>query len=422
MQRDQADSNGPYFFLSYAHTPSLDDSSDPDMWVHRLFRDLSEDVMAMTAAPANVPIGFMDREMRTGQVWSHRLSEALATCRVFVPLYSPRYFVSDMCGREWSAFSRRQRHHHASSPPAPAAIVPALWTPVPRRQLPQTAQNLHYDHDQFGREYATLGLYGLMKLRSFRQHYEKTTYLLARTIVAAAQQSPPPVGPPLDFAQLPSAFEQRISTVSRRIRIVVAAPSRRELPPGRSDRCYGASALDWNPYGESGTDHRPLAEITASVAERLDFRPTVESLDEAAGALLTERASVSPTLMLLDKWVLADPERRALLTRIDNAALPWLGVVVPWDPSDADAESGPELQTALEQSLPRTHQRVRSVSRVAVTGVPSLEAFAALLPHMVQWVATQFLRFTASHPPPGSGTPRFRLGGPGKEASDDRHP
>jgi hypothetical protein len=52
----------------------------------------------------------MNRELRQGQgqghEWPWRLSNALATCSVFVPLYSRRYFKSEHCGKEWFAFHR----------------------------------------------------------------------------------------------------------------------------------------------------------------------------------------------------------------------------------------------------------------------------------------------------------------------------
>src|SRR5215831_11319808 len=83
----------PYFFLSYARTPRQDpsDPSDPDRWVHKLYRDLCEHILNLTnAQPGSA--GFMDRETRPGDEWPRELAQALATCRVFVPLYSPRYF------------------------------------------------------------------------------------------------------------------------------------------------------------------------------------------------------------------------------------------------------------------------------------------------------------------------------------------
>ena len=81
----------PYFFLSYAHTPRFGAGGpDPDMWVERLFRDLSSHVMALTDLPAGSDAGFMDREIRSGEGWSERLGAALATCRVFVPAMAAR--------------------------------------------------------------------------------------------------------------------------------------------------------------------------------------------------------------------------------------------------------------------------------------------------------------------------------------------
>ncbi|MBC3842855.1 hypothetical protein GXW82_29795 [Streptacidiphilus sp. 4-A2] len=50
----------------------------------------------------------MDRGMHLGEGWVGRLSDALASCRVFVPLYSPRYFRSEPCGQEWRGFASRQ--------------------------------------------------------------------------------------------------------------------------------------------------------------------------------------------------------------------------------------------------------------------------------------------------------------------------
>ncbi|MGW1355371.1 FxsC protein, partial [Streptomyces sp. NPDC002409] len=94
MTQQRAADHRPYFFLSYAHTPGYGGGTDPDMWVERLFKDLCDHVLAMTDLPAGAPAGFMDREIRSGEGWSERLGEVLATCRVFVPLFSPRYFAS----------------------------------------------------------------------------------------------------------------------------------------------------------------------------------------------------------------------------------------------------------------------------------------------------------------------------------------
>jgi TIR domain len=96
----------PYFFLSYARTPKRDqaDRSDPDRWVHKLYKDLCDEILQMTDAQPG-EAGFMDRENKLGAEWSPELMTAIKACRVFVPLYSRRYFESSNCGKEWFAFA-----------------------------------------------------------------------------------------------------------------------------------------------------------------------------------------------------------------------------------------------------------------------------------------------------------------------------
>ena len=124
----------PYFFLSYARTPKRDpaDRDNPDRWVHKLYRDLCDAILQMTdVQPAEA--GFMDVENKVGAEWSPALIDAIKNCRVFVPLYSRRYFESDNCGREWFAFARREVTHRARGGERVDAIVPALWTRLDRR-------------------------------------------------------------------------------------------------------------------------------------------------------------------------------------------------------------------------------------------------------------------------------------------------
>jgi hypothetical protein len=139
----------PYFFLSYARTPRTDQnpSVDPNLWVHKLYADLSAEVLELVNSPI---AGFMDREIRVGMPWSRQLMTALATCKVFVPLYSPRYFDSENCGKEWYVFSRRVLDQKARKPETEMAIVPALWVPVDERTLPGVAREIQFNHHELG--------------------------------------------------------------------------------------------------------------------------------------------------------------------------------------------------------------------------------------------------------------------------------
>ncbi|MFJ8078721.1 TIR-like protein FxsC [Streptomyces sp. NPDC096176] len=404
----------PYFFLSYAHTPRYGAGGpDPDMWVERLFRDLCGHVMAMTDLPAGAPAGFMDREIRSGEGWSERLGEVLATCRVFVPLFSPRYFASEMCGKEWYAFAQRAIYHHAKSNRPAEAIVPALWVPMPPEQLPGPAERLQFNHRAFGDRYVTDGLYGLIKLRIFAEEYEAAVYELAKRIVSVADTIRLAPGNPVEFRQAPSAFG-RPSGGPRPMHVTVAAPTSHDLPPGRSAEFYGKQSQDWNPYHPDSA--RPLAYIAQDLVRSLNYQATLSSFDHEPLAEAGQPPT-RPEILLVDRWALEDEERRRKLAAFDAQPHPWVSVVVPWNRDDPDSQgSEAALIEKLERTMPHQMRHGRAACQAAARGVHSMEAFGQLLPQVVEAAAQEYLRHAEVYPPapPGGGShsERPRLRGP----------
>jgi hypothetical protein len=120
---------------------------------------------------------------------SPELTTAIARCRVFVPLYSPRYFESDNCGREWFAFARRELTRRARGREVVDAIVPALWTRLDREKLPHVAQSVQFDHKFLGERYCSEGFYGIMKLQNYRADYQRAVHRLAERIIAIGDES-----------------------------------------------------------------------------------------------------------------------------------------------------------------------------------------------------------------------------------------
>ena len=105
--RPAAPDGTPYFFLGYAHTPEKP-------WVEKLYREICAEILERTTLPVSVEVGFMDGSgIPLGGDWRDEVARALATCRVFVPLYSPRYFTREECGVEWHAFAQRLIDHRA---------------------------------------------------------------------------------------------------------------------------------------------------------------------------------------------------------------------------------------------------------------------------------------------------------------------
>ena len=241
--------SAPVFFLSYArhHRAPQDKTGtaeDPDRWTLRFFDDLTFEVAELTALPRESRPGFMDREVRVGQEWPRRISEALAECRVFVPLYTPRYFTSLSCASEWYLFQARQSAHELTSGTRPEAIIPVLWLPMPDTDLPPAAQALQFDHHTLGEAYARLGFLQLIRLARFKDEYQLAIHALAREVVRVALSSAPQPAMPVDFTVLRTRFENAeglfdaAGELVRRVggRTPLALPGRRPiaLPAGVS--------------------------------------------------------------------------------------------------------------------------------------------------------------------------------------------
>lgn len=402
----------PYFFLSYAHTPRHDpaDPADPDAWVVDLYEDLCKHIMQLTSLPLGAKPGFMDRELRPGNDWPAELAQALATCRVFVPLYSRRYFESAQCGREWFAFSLRMLNHVARVNERPEAIIPAIWVPMEPAQLPEAARSIQFDHRQLGARYVTDGFYGIIKLSRYRDAYEEAVYELAKRIVAVAQRAPVEPEQPADYEALESSFGTKNSGVpgGRQLRLTVVAPRAGDLPAGRSAYHYGGVARDWNPYRPDSV--RPLADHASDLARNLDCRPDVGDLQDHGDALVSDEPPSHPEILLVDAWATTLPECQQTLKRLDALVKPWIQVVVPWNESDTETNGAEtRLRLCLDASLKNKLEEGRATSVMAVRGVPSLEDFSRVLPTVVRTAVRQYLKYAPAHPPAGPAVEKPRL-------------
>ncbi|WP_147268903.1 TIR-like protein FxsC [Sphaerisporangium album] len=406
----------PYFFLSYAHTPrhDLNDPYDPDQWVEKLFNDLCRHVMVLTGLPRGVRPGFMDRELHPGSVWPDRLAEALATCRVFVPLYSRRYFESEQCGKEWMAFAQRILHHRARGSEKVETIVPALWVPVPVDELPEVSRSIQFVDPDLGARYAEHGFYGIMKLRQFRSAYDLAVYNLARRIVEVGDRANLSPMAPADYESLESAFGAGDHTRpnGHRLRVTVVAPDITDLPKGRGPYHYGHNSQEWNPYRPKLG--RPLAEHTADIVRSMGHRPEVGSLAEHAEQITDDGAPTCPGLLLMDAWAATSPAFKESLRALDDAHCPWISVMVPWNQDDHETtQATPVLRDSLHSVLPRKLEEGRIAPRAAAHGIPTLDQFTKQVPEIARSAIAHYLRHATAHPPEGRPSiERPRLQGP----------
>ncbi|MEV7013602.1 TIR-like protein FxsC [Streptosporangium sp. NPDC051022] len=395
-----AQPTGPYFFLSYAHVPPHDpvDTGDPNQWVEKLFRALCEHIMHLTRVPAGAA-GYMDRELRAGDNWSQTLSDRLSTCRVFVPLYSPRYFESDHCGKEWAAFLERAPRHGA-----PDAIVPAVWAPMRTMTLPHAAQAIQFNHADLGTRYAEEGFYGIMKLNKYRSQYQMATLGLAQRIIQVAETTPMPHGRIRDYTTVPSVFGDH--TPERPVTMTVVAPDLKHLPEGRDAYHYGRTPHEWDPY-RSRDGMRPLADCAVEVARSRGFLPHVGTLDEHAESLAAE-VPQAPGVLLVDPWATAADDGMESLRPVNQPGRQWISVMVPWNAQDYETvQQETRLRGCLREALGH-----KLTEPAANPSVPTLDAFKNILPDALHRATQQYFKHAPVYPPGGKKVDRPRLIGP----------
>jgi FxsC-like protein len=378
----------------------------------------------------------MDETMHQGDNWAAMISEALATCRVFVPLYHPRLFRSTPCGQEWYTFAQRA----AKAPGGPAhntAIVPVLWVGMREGAMPRVAADVQYNHSSMPRAYTDDGLYALMAQRHHQGLYEQVVYKIARRIVDAALETVVPVVEPVDFTTNPSAFPSH--SPADELTIAVLSFKDSEVPEHRDTGWYGALRTDWQPYVRGGGP--TLADKAAQLARQCDLNPTVHEFDARAEHLMELEQPTGPGVLLLDRWVLQDPARAALVAEFARRNPAWVTIVEPWNREDPQcaAETG-NLLALSDRVLRRRTGSARPSFRptagdgVDPEGVPTARDFGVAFQHAAIRAQKAFKERGLPRPPT-TGEPRrprlagafgesppprgFRLGGPARPFDTD---
>lgn len=402
---DQA-GDAPYFFLSYARTPRHDRNSsvDPNLWIHKLYDDLSAEVMQLIRSP--IP-GFMDREIWPGMQWSEELTTALSTCQVFVPLYSPRYFTSENCGKEWYAFSKRVLDQRARQPSTPMAIVPALWVPVEADNLPEVAKEIQFNHHSLGDMYGRVGFSGIIKVNRFQDDYILAVQGLARRIVEVAKKAKIDPGRAAEYATLESAFggSDVHEMAEKRMQLTVVTIDTAHLPEGRSNQYYGRSPLQWRPYFPAAS--MPILDYARELARYLGCEPRVMTLQEHLQD--AAKGVDAPGLFLIDAWAATSQGCCDDLRRLDELDQEWTSVLHPWNSEDDQTMTANGLRESLERCLARKVAGIpRRWQRQAVD-IETIEDFGDVMAHMITVMRRRFLKKSAPKAPDATKIERPRL-------------
>jgi FxsC-like protein len=402
---------GACFFLSYSKTPQhFPNKYPPNYWVQEFFRDLCNELVNIDPRwhTEGLP-GFMDSTIPGGGVWPHRLAEQLATCRVFIPLYSRAYFGSKFCGVEWAIFRERQMAHVAETGQPNEAVIPVLWQPIPYDELPESVKAVQLAALGDSPLYLERGLFELIRLYRERE-YLSVVIRLAELLDDTARRASPPPGPAIaEFHDERRLFPEQssASTPTRRLHITVAAHARWSAPPGRDLQFYGNEPEAWNPYHPESKV--PLLSRAEDVARELGYTPIAHQ-----AATSTNGADADgPGIVLVDLWMGEDPAEAERVRELDRTRPPWVRTLTPWGHADAQtAERAHELKAKLGLTPPPVDPQRAAYPPVREPG--TIGAFGQALSGEVGLAWNAYAKFALAKQAPGGypERPRLTLGPP----------
>lgn len=381
--RIQPEDRRPYFFLSYARSRYRPEDSDPDRWVGKLYNDLCLDVGHATGMP--VP-GFMDRQIPVGTEWPDHLADALSNCRVFVALFSPSYFRSEYCGKEWAAFLERAERRTAGLD-RPSAIIPAMWVPMEIGALPSSLQSMQNVPLGFPSSYAAEGLYGIMKLGRYREHYKETVLRLANMIKDRAAECALPAEAISSFDTLRNPFAEDPPAARRHpVRLTLAAERLDQLPQDRDAYYYGRTVREWTPYRSH--DHTvPIGDYAEQVLNDLGHHSIIDSIDDPV-----REVADSPAVLVVDPWATRHPAIGDRLRQMDKDPV---NLLAPFNSEDQQTTAAAaDLGESLIEVLGRSAALRGSAKRI-----PTVNDFRDALPKAVNEAITRYFKTTNAHPP-----------------------
>jgi len=347
--------NPYWFFFSYARL-------DRDPYLKKFYNELVDSVR-VNAGGNRGEIGFFDTEdIEPGQEWPAALAAALQTARVFVPVYTPSYFISEFCGREWRVIEERRR----AAGERPPVILPVLWVPQDKlpSNLPEAVLDLQYSHEQFGEVYVKEGLRQLMRQSRYLDARRQIIDGLAERIIEIAREHPlPPLPAPPSIKQVPSAFQPPPGAPAppapsgpgnvgpRYVQFIFVAGRRNEfeLQKLRKKLEYygGEGGPDWQPYLPELAEEIAILAMGVAASEKLRYEAV--PLDESLIRRLDEAERDNKVVAIIaDIWTLRLEQYHRFMREYDRRSYQNCVVLIPWNYDEETKLTEETLKQAVE--------------------------------------------------------------------------
>ncbi len=361
----------PYeFFFSYAR-------ANNDTFLLRFFNDLSQKVRDLRGLKKEAPVGFFDQQIERGEEWDMKVALALRESKVMVCIYSPAYFLSEECGKEWQVFQMRREKYRqelqaqgAAAPTLPPLIKGVVWVIGMPKSLNPTIKSSQYKSGDPNSDLNKEGLkYILEKIGRKKDEYKQFIHELGKEIVQAADAyTLPDLDHLLSYRTVPSAFASQATPAAqkadaavavrapKRVRFIVVAADPKQFGAARSaDPYLDNGEGEWRPFWPH--DKRSILPFVMNavsdgelgfVGEDVPFGPDLQKRVEEA---LEERKIV---IILVDRWTVNwKPEYQDILKKFDERNYVNCSVLIPQNDDDADAK---QKSAEIEQTLKETFE------------------------------------------------------------------
>ena len=298
----------PLFFFSYA-------TDDADPVLDRIFTELESEVRRLSGASKEDAVGFKyQRDNKTGDHWPTELINALMSCRVIVPAYSPRYFLREYCGREFGVFLSRCEQYALQHGSTTTAILPFTLIPF-RNPLPARVEPILFARYEYGATYADEGLLQLRKLKRYRDEYWLFIRKFAERIVDVAESPPLPTLEPVpNITTFTSAFEVAASVGGPTVQGPV------KTGPGLVNFVYVTAHDDawwWVPYPPP--EHNQIGRLTFDIAMGRALQPRQLEYKDLLAYSEKALAQNEIIMVLVDSTSLKVDSYRTLMQDYDRA-------------------------------------------------------------------------------------------------------
>jgi FxsC-like protein len=342
------------FYLGYSRRDDIE-------MIEKFFSDFSNEIRMRLGLSQSEGVGFLDNNaIETGDHWDVALAQALENSRVLVALYSPAYFKSDHCGKEFQYFSDRMMAAGRTNVGV-TNILPIIWIPVPRRALPEAANRIQLLSPEGG-------LRRLMRSSSRSDKYAEFLDDLAGTLTDMTQKLPPEAPHNLpSFKDLRNAFEDSVTSSAapilsdsaqsvggpRAVKLiyVVARPEEMSLIKGNVSN-YADDGYLWRPFfpaddEEIGVTGAMVATNEMMVYEVLPFD------DNLLSRVRSAEQNNSPVILIVDPWVLRLANYQKILSTFDEYAFINCAVLIVWNEQDLETtKMRAELEMHVRTTFP----------------------------------------------------------------------